>query len=160
MKLLTLVLIIASFSIATAQEARLDLANSENRVAELQALVESSFGGGRDYRVGESKFYVVDLQTHSGPLVSETYIFERVRDELKLRIFLPQKPSHARKAEYLNGELIVNGRGQRSSGVGCSYQINRVMSDGNLVQAPICYLSPALHTHRSHQILFDSKQNH
>ena len=108
MKLATLILMLATGSVAPAQDSRLDLAKTVRHEHDLQALVESSFGGGRHYQVGESRFHVVDLQTHSGLLVSEIFIFERIGDELKFRMFLPGKISHARKAEYLDGALIVS----------------------------------------------------
>ena len=111
-KFIILVSLIAAASVVFAQDDRFDLAKSIDQESGLQQLIDASVGGGRAYRVGESDFFVADLQTHSGLKMTESYIFETIGGRLVFRAFMPAGFSRDRRIEYQSGQLVVSERGQ------------------------------------------------
>jgi len=73
-----LVLMFALSHSACGQPSRLEIAQSVQSEADLQRLVDTSIGGGRYFRAGDSSFYVVDLLPTSGIFTAELWILSKV----------------------------------------------------------------------------------
>ena len=111
-KLVTLFCLLFLVSSAFAQDERIDLANTIKQERDLHKLIETSFGGGTSFRVGDSDFFVADLQITSGLTVTESYLFEAIGDELVFRAVVPAGFSKERKFEVEDGQLIISERDQ------------------------------------------------
>ena len=111
-KLFTLVFLLILGSSAFAQAERIDLAKTIKQERDLHKLIDTSFGGGTSFRVGDSDFFVADLQITSGLTVTESYLFEAIGDELVFRAVVPAGFSKERKFEFTDGQLIISDRDQ------------------------------------------------
>lgn len=111
-RLIALIVLFAVSSIAFAEQNRIELAKTITKESGFQRLIETSAGGGVSYRVEESQFYVVDLQTHSGVRMIESYIFESVNGELVFRATIPASFMRDRRIEIEQGQLTVSERNQ------------------------------------------------
>lgn len=112
LRLITLAFLLVAGPVAFAQDDRKVLAESIDQESDLQKLIDTSAGGGRTYRVGESDFFVADLQTHSGLKMTESYIFKKTGGKLVFRAVVPASFSRDRRIEYESGYLVVSERGQ------------------------------------------------
>jgi len=102
-----IILALALSLVARAEQSRIEIANYVSAEKDLQQLVDTSFGGGRYYRVDDSKFYVAHLHPTSGIVTNELYIFEMERDELQFLAFVPTRFMRAYRVEYAAGQLSV-----------------------------------------------------
>ncbi len=99
--------VLALSLVAQAGQSRLEIASTISAEKDLQLLVDTSFGGGRYYRVDDSKFYVVHLHPTSGIVTNELYIFEMEGDELRLLAFVPTRFMTTYRVEYADSQLRV-----------------------------------------------------
>ena len=100
---------------AYGQSSRLEIAQSVRSEVDLQRLVDSSVGGGRYFRAGESSFYVVDLMPTAGIFSVELLIFEQGASGLFLRLHVLPKFDTDMKAEIVDGVLVISEQPRREN---------------------------------------------
>ena len=87
-----------------------DLAQLVSSESQIPSFIESTPFGGRWYRVEDSSFVVIELQTRSGPYLSDLYVFSDREAKLGLRLALSGRPEAEKKVEVDNGVLSVYER--------------------------------------------------
>ena len=107
MRYLIIILALSFCNYSRAQETSYEIAKTVVNVEQLSTLVSSAFGGGFFEKVEMSPFYFVDLQQTSGILSSEYYIYQEVKDGLKLVAYFPLEGFVSRRLEYFDGTLSV-----------------------------------------------------
>ncbi len=87
-----------------------ELAQLLSKESQIPALMESTPFGGRWYRVSNSNFLIIEIQTRSGPYLRDIYVYAGDERALKLRLALAGTPEVERKFEGDDGVLSIYER--------------------------------------------------
>lgn len=109
-QIIAIIFALALSCVADAEQSRLEIARAISTETDLHLLTDTSFGGGRHYRVGDSEFFVAHLHPTSGVVTNELYIFRLDGVELRLIGFVPGRFMTEYIVEYSDGRLQVYGR--------------------------------------------------
>ena len=87
-----------------------ELAQLLSKESQIPAFIESTPFGGRWYRVSDSNFLIIEIQTRSGPYLRDIYVYAGDENALKLRLALAGTPEVERKFEINDNVLSIYER--------------------------------------------------